>query len=154
MTAEPRLPTEHDFNPWNDPTDAHAAWHDFGGLTLDEAYAKFCDNSLYYQEDFMFMGGKAFAYYFPVIEKYLRHVPDVSPCGADDREAWILAKCIENQFRGDNAPHVQHLKERVLDLANFVREHLHRFGEDGDERQKIANAWSELVAHVKRIAPS
>lgn len=33
-----------------------------------------------YQEDFMFMGGKAFAFYFPVVEKYLRsNAVHVSP---------------------------------------------------------------------------
>lgn len=142
-----QLPTQHDFNPWGDVTDAETAWQHFGGLTLDEAYARFCEAPMYYQEDFMFMGGEAFAYYFPVIEKYLRSVPEVNPDG-DDYQAWILAKAIEDQFDGDYAHHVQHLKERVLALAGFIGNHLSRFGGDEADRERIGDAWSELAAHV------
>ena len=147
MSKHSPIPTKEDFNPWNDTTDAATAWHNFGRLTIDEAYIRFCEAPEVYQEDFMFMGGKAFSYYIPVIEKYLRNIPDVVPCG-DDHEAWILAKCIENQFRSDTAPHVQHLKERVIALANYVRENLHRFGDDEEHRQRVADAWTELVRHV------
>lgn len=140
------LPTERDFNPRNSPTDAAMAWQNFGGLTLDEAYAKFCEHPMYYQEDFMFMGGIAFAYYFPVIETYIRNAPDTEPFG--DHEAWILAKGIEIQFSGDNLAHVRHLKDRVVTLANFVHENIDRFGDDGEERQRVADAWCELVGHI------
>jgi hypothetical protein len=140
------LPTERDFNPWNDPTDAETAWQNFGGLTLDEAYAKFCKQPEYYQEDFMFMGGIAFAYYFPVVDKYIRNAPDTEPFG--DHEAWILAKCMQNQFSGDNLAHVRHLKDRVVALANFVHENIDRFGDDDAERDRVSDAWSELIAHI------
>jgi hypothetical protein len=152
MPSEPPLPTEGDFNPWNDPMDAETAWQNFGGLTLDEAYARFCEQPAYYQEDFMFMGGIAFAYYFPVVEKYLRTVPEVNSDG-DDHEAWILAKAIQNQFEGDHARHLQHLKERVIALADFMCENLARFGSDDAERQRIGDAWSELVAQIMAERP-
>lgn len=108
--------------------------------------AKFCEHPMYYQEDFMFMGGIAFAYYFPVIETYIRNAPDTEPFG--DHEAWILAKGIEIQFSGDNLAHVRHLKDRVVTLANFVHENIDRFGDDGEERQRVADAWCELVGHI------
>jgi hypothetical protein len=64
------LPTERDFDPWHGNLDAQCAWRHFGGLTLDQAHARFRENPLGYQEDFMFMGPVAFAFYFPVIEDY------------------------------------------------------------------------------------
>ena len=97
----------------------------------------------------MFMGGRAFAYYFPVIEDYLRTAPDVDV--DDDHEAWILAHCIATQFDGDNLAHVRHLTARVIDLADFVRANIRRFGADDNERQRVANAWAELVHQVVTV---
>ncbi len=86
--------------------DAQCAWKNFGGFTLDEAHKKFEESPIRYQEDFMFMGGKAFAYYFPVIEKFLQGK-------SDDSQAWILAKGISIQFSGKNIPLVEHLAPRI-----------------------------------------
>lgn len=141
------LPTERDFDPWNGNLDAQSAWRDFGGLTLDEAHAKFRENPLKYQEDFMFMGGKAFAYYLPVLEDHLRGASDSE--GDDDREARILAHCIRAQFDGDNLSRVRHLAPRVLELANVVLKNIDRFGADDNERQRVVEAWMELVTHVE-----
>ena len=152
MPATPgnSLPTERDFDPWNGDLDAQCAWKHFGGLSLEEAHARFAENPLNYQEDFMFMGGKAFAFYFPVVENHLRNVPDAD--NFDDHEAWILAHCIRNQFEGDNLAHVRHLAQRVMDLGGFVRGNIRRFGSDEGERQRVADAWTELVDHVQAIA--
>ncbi len=124
------LPTKKDFNPWGpDALDAEYAWRMFGGLTLSEARAKFLDRPDSRQEDFMFMGGKAFSYYFPVIEEYLRETPEKEPEG-DDRQSWILAKCILNQFRMSTSDHMAHLAPRIISLSQFVRDNLQRFGDD------------------------
>ena len=91
-----KLPEEKDFDPWNGFLDAQCAWKNFGGLNLCEAFEKFCDNPLKYQEDFMFMGPKAFAYYYPVLDKYLREVqPDDED---DDCEAWGIVCAFEMQL--------------------------------------------------------
>jgi hypothetical protein len=140
------LPREHDFNPDNDPEEAvERAWQHFGGLSLDQAYAKFCEDPFGYEEDFIFMGGIAFAYYFPVIEKWIRNAPDIEPFG--DHEAYILARTIQHHF-SFRLPYVRHLGERVAALAKFVHDNIHRFGDDEAERKRVANAWSELVAHI------
>lgn len=66
MTAA--LPTEKDFDPIGGSLDAQSAWKHFGGLTLEEVNRKFRENPFYYEEAFMWMGGKAFDFYFPVID--------------------------------------------------------------------------------------
>lgn len=145
-TPENSLPTQHDFDPWNENLDAQSAWKHFGGLTLDEAQARFQENPMYYQEDFMFMGPKAFAYFFPVIDQYLRNVPDAD--NFDDHESWILAQCVRMQFEGDDLAPIRPLAPRVLDLADFIRKNIRRFGSDNTERQRVADAWAYLTEQV------
>ena len=93
------------------------------------------------------MGGKAFAYYFPVVEEHLRGGSNSE--NGDDHQAWILAHCIRMQFDGGNLTRVRHLSPRVLELANFVRDNIDRFGADDSERQRVADAWAELVVHIE-----
>jgi hypothetical protein len=145
MEQDP-LPKERDFDPFNGDLDAQDAWRHFGGLTVEQARVKFLDNPDYFQEDFMFMGGKAFAYYFPVIEDYLKSVPDNSD--DPDAIARILSLCINVHFQGAHLPHVRHLMSRVIALADYVQGHLNRFGCYDEERNQVAEAWSDLVRHL------
>lgn len=72
MTGE--LPTKHDFLEDHGCLDAQEAWKNFGGLTIEQAYAKFYASPTHSFEDFMFMGEQAFAYYFAVLDRYVRQV--------------------------------------------------------------------------------
>lgn len=97
----------------------------------------------------MFMGGRAFAYYYPVIDAYLRSIPDIESC--DDHQACILAHGIKQQFESENLPHVRHLAPRVIELANFVTENSRRFGNDDEERRRVTDAWTALVRHLNAV---
>ena len=145
------LPTKADFDPWGD-LDAQWAWRNFGGLTLDEAHARFRENPLNYQEDFMFMGPRAFAYYFPVIEQYLRNVPVNE--NEHDHQAWILAHAIKHQFDPAQVDSIKNLAPAVMDLADYVQAEIVRFGAEPFEQERVADAWSELVAHLKAVLPA
>lgn len=85
----PGLPSESDFitHPETPNLDQVRAWRNFGGLTLEEAKAQFAENPIYYQEDFMWMGTNAFAFYFPVVDWWLQSVPEEDE-PFDDSEAW------------------------------------------------------------------
>ena len=137
------LPTEQDFDPHGGDLDAQCAWKNFGGLTVDAAAKKFRENPGYYQEDFMFMGGKAFAFYFPVIEDYLRDLSD--QYDGDDRQSWILAHCIKAQFDCSTENYIRRLAPRLKALSQFVRQNVDRFGDDADDQRRIADAWLELT---------
>ena len=144
-----RLPTRADFVAHPEDLDQNCAWEHFGGLTLDEAKTRFAENALYYQEDFMFMGTNAFLYYFPVLDDYLRSAPDEE--NDDDWESWIIAQCIRAQFEPDTIDRLRFIAPSIVELAGFVRDNIHRFGGDDAERQRVADAWTELVNHVESL---
>jgi len=153
MQEERSLPTEVDFDPYGGDLDAQYAWKNFGGLTLNEATSKFQERPEIYQEDFMFMGGKAFAFYFPVIENYLRGVEGENDDG-DDHEAWILARAIQHQFHAKTASQVLRLAPRVVALSQYVRQNIARYGYDDDEQRKIGDAWLDLENHLRTMTRS
>lgn len=65
-----RLPTASEINVFDSLDEQHAAKH-FLGKDLEQAEALFRENFLYYQEDLMFMGPKAFAFYVRAAIRYL-----------------------------------------------------------------------------------
>jgi hypothetical protein len=140
------LPTESDFDPYGGDLDAQTAWRNFGGLTLEEANRRFREHPEYYQEDFMFMGGKAFAYYFPIIETYLHETSAANPY--DDRQAWILAHCITQQLYKDAPLEVLQLIPRVLNLAEFVLANTDLFDPEPVEGHE---AWRELQSRIASL---
>src|SRR5687767_9278711 len=97
------LPSEEDFEAVGRDAclDAKTAWEHFGGLSLAEAYELFIDNPVNYQEDFMWMGTVAFAYYFPVLDRYLREV--VPTDEDDDCYGWIIGEGVKMQFATSTA---------------------------------------------------
>lgn len=147
------IPTESDFT-WDggpirgfDP-DVREAWKNFGGLSLEEAHAKFREKPRYYGEDFGWMGARAFAYYFPVIEDYLRSEPECEHDTLDEAD-WF-AYCIQSRFE-DSLPDVRHLKERVLSLCRLVLDCPSRFGWDGPNQRRVLNSWSRLEEFVRTV---
>ena len=133
-------PTKADFDPADGDLDALIAWKNFGGLSRPEAYKKFCEFPETYQEDFFFMGGVAFLYYFPVLEKYILESRVEND---NDVEAmWILAYCMKSHFE---AWHIDYeLRARILSLASHVRNNLGQYCIEQDEQGRIDTAWQEL----------
>lgn len=136
------VPSERDFDPYGGDLDAQYAWREFGGLSLPEAYQHFLDCPENRQEDFMFMGPKAFLFYFPVIERYLysvcvSHELDYCP-------TWILGQAFISQLKQAGADEVPELRRRVAKLAGFVRSHLDRYAMDPEEKEMIDTGWAEL----------
>lgn len=144
------LPSEADFVVYG-CLDEQWAWKQFGGLTLDEAKAKFLENPLRHQEDFMWMGAPAFAFYFPVLDEYLRSVPD-REAPEDDSHAGIIGYGIKFQYEQKQVDALRPLIPAVLALAEYVLANLHRFGRDEEDQQRVAREWTEMVARVRSTA--
>lgn len=137
------LPRERDFDPYNGNLDCQHALKIFGGMTLDQAYTEFCDRPEIYQEDFMFMGPKAFAYYFPVVDRYLREVTSNDP--HDDCETVILAQAIKGQLDHDAVCRSITILAEIRSLIDFVLMELARYSGSKKIRKQIRNTWTELA---------
>ncbi|QDV16908.1 hypothetical protein Pan153_15420 [Gimesia panareensis] len=165
MTGQPfrevvgPLPGERDFDPHEGDLDAQVAWRNFGGLTLGEAYEKFQENPFVYQEDFMWMGGKAFAYYFPVLERYVLVTPVWSEAaGSEWCQVYGLGAAIQVQFAENCLPEVRLLVPRVLPLIAQVKESFdafvasgHPYYSDPEMQQHVIREWNELEAHLQQF---
>jgi hypothetical protein len=141
------LPRQRDFAASKDDLDGMSAWKNFGGLTVSAAHQKFCEIPECYQEDFMWMGGVAFLFYFPVIDRYIREsaVDDDS----DGVEAiWILAHAINTQFQIPDHSVIESLRSQVQDLVYYVLGHLPQYDKCPHEQERIGVAWRELQARV------
>jgi len=100
----------------------------------------------------MFMGGKAFAYYFPVIESYLLETPNPNETDEIDfRPTCILGYCIQTQFSDDSLQHVSHLAPRVKALIDHVRQTIDVYAADPEEQRRITESWNELEEHMLQI---
>lgn len=134
-----QLPTERDFLEHHACLDAQAAWSNFGGLTLDEAYAKFCDGPEIYLEDFMFMGEGAFGYYFPVLDRFVREASLSCTSGSHD-EFWIISHAIAQHVLNGGSKLPDGVVTQVAELCTFVIEHLMQVDFD-----KLDCSWSKIA---------
>lgn len=138
------LPSQSDFDPVGCDLDAQSAWNNFGGLTMAEAYEKFLTVPESYQEDFMFMGSRAFAYYFPVVDRYLRTV-SLAPSDLGDCEASILGSAIANQLHPNHAPLPASLLREIENLHAFVTQNVPRYAATPKDERRIRREWKHVV---------
>lgn len=148
------LPTIEDFT--SDPEhdlDGAYAWSQFGGLTIDEAYDKFCERPELRQEDFMAMGDRAFTYYFPVIDKFVR---EKEPQEAFDLVAHILALGIVRHISAER-PLARAVYAQIIDLCHFVLDAL-KTADDTKYRdwsvEQVEHVWLELLNRTSALANS
>lgn len=153
------LPGERDFDPHEGDLDAQSAWENFGGLSLAEAYEKFLENPGTYSEDFMWMGGKAFVYYFPVLERYLLVTPIWSE---ENGHEWCqilgLGSAIQCQFSENCLPEVRELVPRIMALITHVRDAIdvyvasgHPYYSDPEIQQHVIKEWDDLEEHLQQF---
>ena len=146
------LPSETDFDPFGGDLDAQYAWKNFGGLTLKQAYDLFLTNPIHYQEDFMFMGGAAFDYYFPVIDRYIREVTGDEE--GDDCEVAILGSGVAGQFDWNGADPSDSLVSEIAQLANYVSSNVAQYSPAAEDQKRITGEWDrvdeKIAAHKNK----
>ena len=142
------IPTRKDFTRTDkaeDDLDGMSAWKKFGGLSIDDAYDRFCDCPEANQEDLMWMGDRAFAFYFPVIERFIR---DEESRVQFDGETYILAHCI-NAHVSSEEPAVRVRYPRMAALCAFVLDGLQAAPDLPDRFRpvhEVSSAWRALQA--------
>lgn len=142
MSSSQKLPCERDFDPTGDDLDAQCAWRHFGGLATEEALALFRENPFYYQEDFMFMGGRAFVFYFFVLDSFLRDFRLSEQ--EDESQVAIIGSCVAAQFRWPTASHLGPIHPAIRSLADYVCSHTDALASDPDEQKRILEYWQSV----------
>jgi hypothetical protein len=146
MPDSPNLPKESDFVDYPEDLEQIFAWRHFGGRTIEEAKVRFAERPLQYREELMGVGTKAFVYYFPVIDWWLRCVPEAEE-PFDDSDAWIIADGIRHRIDVDGIDSLRPLLPAILEIASYVLANIRRFGPEEDQRG-VRNAWTELIERI------
>ena len=142
IDSSPPFPTEADFDPFGGCLDAQSAWRQFGGLSIAAALELFRQNPIHYQEDFMFMGGRAFVFYFPVLDTFLREFRLIEH--EDDSQAAIVGSCVAAQFGWATASHLVPIHSSIRSLADYVCSHTDLLAAYPDEQRRIARDWQPV----------
>lgn len=140
------LPAESNFDPFSGDLDAQCAWRNFGELSLKQAYDLFLTNPGRYQEDFMFMGGTAFDYYFPVLDRYIREVAGTEE--GEDCEVAILGSAVAAQFDWNGAHPRPSLVSEIEQLSDYVLSHLEQYSPEAKDQRRIHREWNLVIEKV------
>ena len=138
------IPTELDFDPFGGDLDAQSAWRSFGGLSVADALTLFRENPIHFQEAFMFMGGRAFVFYFPVLDAYLREFRLSEQ--DDDSQAAIVGSGVAAQFRWPTASYLVPIHPAIRSLADYVCSHTELLAADPEEQRRIARDWQAVYS--------
>ena len=150
-TNDSALPTETDFDPYGGCLDCQHAWRTFGGMSIEEAFQKFVEHPLCHQEDFMFMGGRAFVYYFPVLDRYLRGFRcDENTDGSYDSFAAVIGGGLCVQLLSKTSHELDPIMDEILDLVDYVRCHTAILAVDINEQKRIDSDWQILQAQISQ----
>ena len=94
----------------------------FLGKTLEEAEALFRENSLYYQEDLLFMGPIAFRFY---VEAAINYLKSESAASNSDMVS-CMAGLLENRLEYE-ASELTPIASRLASLCRYIIDHYERF---------------------------
>jgi hypothetical protein len=120
------LPTRSDINV-HDSLDERVACEHFLGKNLEQAEALFRENSVYFQEDLMFMGPAAFRVYVIAAINYIQ-----SKEGAGDSD---MVNCIASilEFRlHDEGEELRPVASQLLGVCGYILSNYERFGLDSE----------------------
>jgi hypothetical protein len=140
-----RLPTAREINP-DRSLDGKVAEKHFLGKTLDEAEALFRENSLYYQEDLLWMGPVAFCYYLRAAVSYVK-----SPHAEGDADiVSCLAGTLELRLEGDGLA-LRRALDTMEELCQHVLASYGRFEVDEDIYGDLLTRYHRLLERVDAL---
>lgn len=138
-----RMPTESDINV-HDSLDERVARDHFLGKTVEEAEALFRENSAYYQEDLMWMGPRAFAYYLQSVVNYLKS----EHAAEDDHFIDSLHSLV--MFRSDEEEFSLAVKP-LRELVDYVINNYEKFAVDHEIYGDVLAKYQKLQASLERM---
>ncbi len=98
------------------------------------------------------MGGAAFAYYYPVLDHYLREYRVGIGLGDnEDSYATVIAGGLCMQLLSKNLSALEPIMEQISDLVDYVRSHTQILADDPEEQADINSTWQVLQAQLLQI---
>jgi hypothetical protein len=130
------LPTPEDFNIFNSLDEETASRH-FLNKTLTEAQSLFCDNSLAYCQDLMWMGPRAFVYYVEALFNYIKSDDALG----DSDVVNCFVSVVEYRLNDETFPWAI---DRVRMIVDYVIVHYEKFRIDHDIYGDLLNKYETL----------
>lgn len=109
------LPTQEEINPIPEDLDGQCAVRSFLGKTREQIAREFDEHGVSYQEDLMFMGSRAFCFYFPAAVDYVTAYGSV----ADGDIINCLVSVVEQRLEYDS-PEIVEVFPEVVRFADYV----------------------------------
>ena len=144
-----RLPTAREINPVPEFLDGQSAERHFLGKTLDEAEALFRENSLYYQENLMFMGVVAFRFYVRAAIRYLES--DAAQGDAD------MVNCFASllEYRiGYERQELRAIAAELVESCAYVISNFEKFDVDADIYGNLRARFEKLAGEFVALKVS
>jgi hypothetical protein len=121
------LPTQKDINPIPEDLDGQCAVRNFLRKTRDQITREFAEHGMSYQEDLMFMGSRAFCFYFPAAVDYLAG----SQGSTDADVANCLVSVVEHRLEYDSLE-IRDAFPDIFRFADHLLAHYDAFALDPD----------------------
>jgi hypothetical protein len=136
------IPPASDINVF-DSLDERSAVDHFLGKDLSQAEALFRDNFIYYQDDLMWMGPRAFCYYVQAAIAYL-----TSPCSDGDSDA-ASSFCTVVEFRVDTDRNlIEPVVPTLRDAIRSLMTDLPRFAMDASAYGDVESRYKVLLSKL------
>lgn len=140
MMSTNKLPSLEDISPTKGlDLDEKCAIEHFLGKSIDEASLLFKDNALYYENDLMHMGGKAFAFYLPSLKPYLES--SESDLDSDIVNSVLVTIRSRLEFDGES---ICLAKTSISDLLIYCLDNYPKFQVDVD-------IYGDLESELRRV---
>lgn len=141
-----KTPTKEQLNPGPEDLDGQVVVEHLLGKSIEGAVALLEENSAHYQEDYTWMGAKAFCYYCPALVRYLRK----STASNDTLFAYGMLGTFRHRLTHDGAliaPAIPVIEEFCV----VVEAESERLGFDDNYAKRAQRRIAELKAKIDSV---
>ena len=127
------LPTEQEINPEGNSHDGQVAVAHFLGKTPEQITKELATRlHWYFYEDYLWMGSRAFCFYFPAVADYVT----TAKARTDYQVVDNFCRVIESRLNSDSAQ-IRDAVPAILRFAEYVLAHFEEYEEDEELRERL-----------------
>lgn len=127
------LPTEQEINPEGNSYDGQMAVNHFLRKTREQITLELATRlHWYFYEDYLWMGSRAFCFYFPAVADYVTTAKARTDYQVVDNFCWV----IESRLKSDFAQ-IRDAFPAIIRFAEYVLTHFEEYQEDEELRERL-----------------